>query len=95
MNTVWMVTADTWTEGYGSSIYLVGIFDDEQKADDAVEVAKQRYGIVNKYAVKLNDRYDLINPYEWYPDQDDDDAFDDDGEPIPPKNTIYLGGYVE
>lgn len=33
MNMVWMVTADTWTEGYGSTIYLVGIFDSEQRCD--------------------------------------------------------------
>ena len=95
MDTVWMVTADTWTGGYGSSIYLVGIFDNEQKADDAVEAAKMRYKIVNKYAVKPNNRYDLINPYSWFTDYDDGDAFDDNGEPIPPENTIYLGGYVE
>ena len=88
MNMVWMVTADTWTNGYGSTIYLVGIFDNEQKADDAVEAAKMRYEIVNKYAVKPNNMYDLTNPYEDY-------AFDDNGAPIPPKNTIYLGGYIE
>jgi len=95
MDTVWMVTADTWTSGYGSSVYLVGIFDDEQKADDAVEIAKAQYKIVNKFAVKLNSRYDLTNPYGWFPDYDDDDAFDDNDEPIPPENTIYLGGYIE
>lgn len=88
MDMVWMVTADTWTEGYGSTIYLVGIFDDEQKADDAVEATKMRYKIVNKYAVEPNNMYDLTNPCEDY-------ALDEDDAPIPPKNAIYLGGYIE
>ena len=80
MNMVWMVTADTWSEGYGSTIYLVGIFDDEQKADDAVEAAKMRYEIVNKYAVKPNNMYDLTIPFSSNEEHE---------------NAIYLGGYIE
>ena len=79
MDMVWMVTTDTWTEGYGSTIYLVGIFDSEQEADDAVDAAHMRYETVNKYAVELNNRYDLRTPFS--------------GEPT--ENAIYLGGYIE
>ena len=80
MNMVWMVTADTWTEGYGSTIYLVGIFDSEQEADDAVEAAKMRYKAVSKDAVELNNRYDLTTPFSSNEEHE---------------NAIYLGGYIE
>ena len=79
MDTVWMVTADTWTERYGSTIYLVGIFDSEQKADDAVDAAKMRYEFINKYAVKPNHMYDLATLFSSNE----------------PENAIYLGGYIE
>lgn len=59
MNTVWIAYVDTWTDGYGSSIYLLGVFDDEAKAVEARKTAEKEYESVFVNKVEVNKIYSL------------------------------------
>lgn len=44
METVYLVTANTWDGGYGASIHTFGVYSSEEKAK---EVAQKHNGSVN------------------------------------------------
>ncbi|SDB15247.1 DUF7336 domain-containing protein [Eubacterium oxidoreducens] len=79
-NKVYVLTADGWTYGYGSDIYLLGVFFDKEMAEEkAKEHAEEQDDIYVKiteieankiFPLKTNDMKENTNDY-------------------------YLGGYIE
>lgn len=53
---LYVVTADTWDMGYGSEIYLIGVFKDEDKAKQA---ASENVGEITE--VILDELYPIID----------------------------------
>ena len=52
--TVYLVTSDGWNEGWGTEIYCVGIFSDENEAN---KVARKNEGDI--FNIELNKCYNM------------------------------------
>ena len=79
---VYLVVFDGWLAGYGSNIYLLGVYDNENKANEIAASFNKKYEeeLVEAYVeeVDLNHTYDEEREGDW--------AI---------RTPIYLGGYVE
>lgn len=67
-NKVYVLTADGWTQGYGSAIYLMGVFFDKETAEKKAEEQDVYVSIteieVNKiFPLKINDFQERTNAY--------------------------------
>lgn len=79
MGTVYVVTADGYCDGYGSEIYLIGVFKDEETANAMVD--KYPDLEISIAEVEFGKEYPLVaNHHGW------GDTY---------KNNKYIGGYVE
>lgn len=56
---VYVVTADTWDMGYGSEIYLIGVFQDKDKAEQAANENDGIIGIVTE--MTLDEPHPIVN----------------------------------
>ena len=93
-----VVIAHYWQEGYGDELALIGIFEAEDLAQEAINKESERTGLpqscFNTKHVEVNKSYDLItdesikkladNPYRGKGLE----SWDYEPE-------VYLGGYVE
>lgn len=79
MEKLYAVTADGYDDGYGSEIYLLGVFKDEESAKALEE--KYSHLEVTITEVELGKEYPL--------------AVNDKGWGHTYENDNYLGGYVE
>lgn len=79
MEMLYVVTADGYDDGYGSEIYLLGVFKDEESAKAMEE--KYPHLEVTITAVELGKEYPL--------------SPNDRGWGLTYENDNYLGGYVE
>lgn len=77
---IYVVTADGWLSGYGAEIYLIGVFDDYEKADSALSNVIARGGLGDIKKVYLNNEHPLNLGGIMNRDL---------------SNDLYLGGYVE
>ena len=81
--TVYLVTFDGYTGGYGSKINLLGIYSNQEAADKAVEdLKKQTSNCINDTIVIE----ELVLDHTCTVEQD---AWGDYN------SSIYLGGYIE
>ena len=55
---VYVVMSDTWNMGYGSEIYLIGVFKDKEKAE---QVANTYDGVGMITEVTLDALYPIVN----------------------------------
>lgn len=66
---VYLVAFDGWLAGYGSSIYLLGIYDNENKANEIAESFNKKYkdDFIEAYVeeVDLNHTYDEERKEDW------------------------------
>lgn len=64
MKKIYLVKFDGYTGGYGSLISLLGIFDSEAKAKEAIENAAKEHPEIGRRAtieeVKLNKAYKIL-----------------------------------
>jgi hypothetical protein len=76
---VYIVTFDGYKGGYGSEIWLLGIYSTREAADKAADEVKEKFtSIVDVNEVVLDHTYDIILD-EWGS----------------LNSKIYLGGYIE
>ena len=81
MDKVWIVTFDGYWDGYGSFIYLLGVYDGEGKAFSARERFIKEQDVaeyqVSINSVEINNTLEVVKgPWAYTTD-------------------IYLGGYAE
>ena len=80
---VYVVTADGYNEGYGSELYLIGVFDSEEEA--IIAKCNLPFDVRGRMtSITLNKTNDL-KKYEH-------DPFDREHSY---HNELYLGGYIE
>ena len=78
---LYVVTADGWTLGYGSELYLVGVFDTEEQAVEALDKARKAGAYCKIKEINLNEEHPMKKgERKWELDL---------------SNDIYLGGYCE
>ena len=84
----YLVTMDGWTAGYGATIYVVGLFDTPEKAEEAIKKCIGNV-ICREYSVDIQPNFTISEITEgeiYLPKKDSWDSFQTD---------IYLGGYAE
>ena len=78
-NDVYIVITDGWKQGYGASLYCVGIFMNKKEADEI----KKKYNDIGCYSIvehlKLNKHYPMYKAGDF-------DEY---------CNEKYIGGYIE
>lgn len=60
---LYVVTADGWTSGWGTEIYLVGVYDSKEKALKVIEENESLYCKMS--VVELNKTYKMKKDDSW------------------------------
>ena len=60
---LYVVTADGWTSGWGTEIYLVGVYDSEEQALKVIEENESLYCKMS--VVELNKTYKMKKDDSW------------------------------
>ena len=80
MNRVYVVTMDGWKGGWGTEIYLVGVYDSRDLAESVVNELETK-GVEATWSEATINRTRKIEQHTWERESFQTDA--------------YLGGYVE
>lgn len=78
---LYVVTADGWRLGYGSELYLIGVFDNEDRAIEALDKAREVGAYCEIKQVTLNEEHPMKKGEGLWKNS--------------LSNDIYLGGYCE
>ena len=56
---LYVVTADGWKMGYGSELYLIGVFDSEERAMDAYRRSEELGAYCGIKVIGLNEEHPM------------------------------------
>ena len=56
---LYVVTADGWARGYGSELYLIGVFDTEEQAIEALNKAREAGAYCKIKEINLNEEHSM------------------------------------
>lgn len=76
---LYVVTADGWKMGCGSELFLIGVFDSEEKAMDAYKHSQELGAYCRIKVIELNEEHPM-NMNSYFSSL---------------SNDLYLGGYCE
>ena len=78
---LYVLIADGWRLGYGEELYLVGVFDNEDRAIEALDKAREAGAYCTIKLINLNEEHPLKKGAGLWKEN--------------LSNDIYLGGYCE